>query len=171
MTGDRRRLACVAAIALLAGACQMHGASAAPTAPVSWRCPELRWEAFPSAADLARDAQGRLAAAERVSYQLRVFEASSGALVYEKLGLSESRHRPDLPLRQSRHYVWTVRPVFWLDGRRRVGDWLGRHPTRSGACETVRTPRVPLPLELFPEVVPEPADASTGGESKGSCRP
>jgi hypothetical protein len=157
MTGPRRPLLCAVVLATFAGACQMHGGAAAPRVPVRVPCPELRWAAFPSEADLARDKQGRLGAAERVSYQLRVFETSRCEMVYQQFGLTEPQHRPALSLDPSRRYVWTVRPVFWLDGRRRIGDWRGKHEPRSGVSETVRATQVPLPLDLFPRIVLEPA--------------
>jgi hypothetical protein len=149
MRGPTIIIACT--LASLLG-CAAPSTPKPPSAAARIHCPELTWQRFPSDHDMARDDQGLLANAERISYQLRVFDQSTGHMVFERTSLNETRHRPELWLDPDHRHVWTVRPVFWLGRDRRVGDWLGVESPLESTSETARSTAVPLPLRLFPPV-------------------
>lgn len=92
--------------------------------------PTLQWERFPRPHDLTWSSE-EMARVKDVTYELIVAEAEYGvpaAIVYRR-ELSESAHRIETTLSPARHYFWTVRARFQLDGRQRVTEWAA---TRAG---------------------------------------
>lgn len=92
--------------------------------------PTLRWESFPRQHDLTWSS-AEMARVKDVSYELIVAEAEYGvpaAIVYRR-ELSESAHQIETTLSPMKHYFWTVRARFQLDGRQRVTEWAA---TRAG---------------------------------------
>ncbi|MCA8942602.1 MAG: hypothetical protein KDB80_08615 [Planctomycetes bacterium] len=104
--------------------------------------PMLRWEAFPTAADLEADDQGVLVRAQDVCYDLRVYRPN-GALLLERRGIPDTRFLVVLELRPG-EYRWTVRPRFTVDGHTRIGQW-SLQP--KGRFENAI---LPVPVESYP---------------------
>jgi hypothetical protein len=75
------------------------------------RFPELRWEALA--------VQG----VRTPLYELRIFEAGTGRVVYERTGLPGCAHRVEAPLSGTPGLRWTVRATFEREGRRRRTPW------------------------------------------------
>lgn len=88
--------------------------------------PTLAWESF---ADHARraGAEAVSTAAREVRYDLRVWQVLPGAvplLVYERQGLTTTKHTVEMPLRAATRYYWSVRARFIApDGSTRVTTW------------------------------------------------
>ena len=58
----------------------------------------------------------------RITYELRVWKNGVGGRepVYERKGLTETKHRIEDPLEPSTVYAWTVRARFVLDNQTRL---------------------------------------------------
>jgi hypothetical protein len=55
-------------------------------------------------------------------------------IVYERRGLAEPAHRPDLALDPCARHFWSVRARFRAGGRTRVSEWAGPHVDEYSAA-------------------------------------
>ncbi len=98
------------------------------------RCPELRWEAL---------------AVEGIRtplYELRIFEAATGRVTYERAGLAGCAHRVEVPLTGTEGLRWTVRATFERGGRRRRTAWTT--PEGEGRDGDASRPPGGIPFRL-----------------------
>ena len=65
-----------------------------------------------------------------VSYDLRVIDAYSGLIYYQKFGLDVPRHKLEKKLRKKRGYSWQIRATFRWNGRVRRTSWIGDFPVQ-----------------------------------------
>jgi len=101
-----------------------------PAAGRKWRRvdslqPELRWEAFPRPADQLA-APEEMARVREVTYDIVVAEAFGprvGAVVYRRERIAQTAHKLETPLVERRHYYWSVRARFTLEGNEHVTEW------------------------------------------------
>lgn len=87
--------------------------------------PTIRWEAFPRKSDIAA-APDDMARVRDVRYDLVIAREGNLApeeLIYRKEGLLEPVYTVERPLDPAKHYFWTVRARFELDGRERITEW------------------------------------------------
>lgn len=96
--------------------------------------PTLEWERFPRPYTWAPE-NSAAARITDVTYDLRLYRAirryvAGGkdthhreSKIYERVGLVEPAHRPDIELQACTPYFWTIRARFRLDGRVRVSGW------------------------------------------------
>jgi hypothetical protein len=63
-----------------------------------------------------------------ITYDLRVLDAYSGYIQYEKYGLQKTEHKLEKKLRKKNNYNWQVRATFSWDGKIRRTQWLGNFP-------------------------------------------
>ena len=117
---------------------------AAPDFVVGSRSPELRWEELPT----KTVAPGR--AVTEVVYDLKVYVAGSSTPLYERVGLTENRHRLEMELDSNEGYVWTVRARYRVDSARRMTEWTEREDTweRDGNMAPRHPQYVPLKVVL-----------------------
>ncbi len=90
--------------------------------------PQLKWEAFPRADDMAQ-APAEMARVRNVRYDLIVAKEENmlpGEVVFRREGLVSPSHTIG-SLQSGKRYFWTVRARFDLDGRPRVTEWSSTH--------------------------------------------
>lgn len=121
--------------------------------------PTFRWAPFPNAEEYDESVRTKLARAENVRYDLRVWRGSLwlpfplipskqwglhyGERVYERQGLREPWHRIEEPLQPTTLYVWSVRARFELDGETRATEWgriVDRHEISGTPYFPFKTP-------------------------------
>ncbi|WPP44553.1 hypothetical protein [Pseudomonas sp. AN-1] len=106
--------------------------------PVASTRPTLRWQAFPRPSDIAA-APAEMARVDNVRYDLVIAEArqlAPGSIVYRGESLPRASHTLISPLASKRHYFWSVRARFTLDGRERVTEWGSTHFMATGRLTT-----------------------------------
>lgn len=94
--------------------------------PVDSLRPTLRWEAFPRPRDVKPQNESVLSRISDVSYDLKIWEATSGypsRLVYQGSGLSQPEHTLAYELAPHTRYYWTFRARYRLDGRAQATRW------------------------------------------------
>ncbi|SDT10970.1 hypothetical protein [Pseudomonas oryzae] len=95
--------------------------------------PTLRWQAFPRPGDV-RAAAADMQRIDGVRYDLLIAEErhlAPARIVYRSEGLDEPSHTLLSPLSPRRHYFWSVRARFTLDGRERVTEWSASQPSAN----------------------------------------
>ena len=118
--------------------------------------PDFRWERFPRLGELGAGETGPAPSVTDVSYELRVYRSNryfkhtfvqfgfimmipipipitvdvwnTAGMVYERTGITQPRHRVELPLEPCTRYHWTVRARYALDGMPRATEWAGVFP-------------------------------------------
>ena len=88
--------------------------------------PTLEWEPLPRPRDRRPENQDVIAGLKDVQYDLKIWEANDGhpgRLVYDRPGLTESRHRLTYPLGPATRYFWTFRARYQLDGEPQATRW------------------------------------------------
>jgi len=123
-------------------------------AQVSSTTPTLTWEKLPRTIPEALFA-GPDAKAQDLSYDVLIFEgqwSGKGSGVFHATQLVRAHSKiaePKLelapPLKPCKHYFWTVRAQFELEGRRRVTEWSGAYVLAIGEVEprTLRRTQYP----------------------------
>lgn len=84
--------------------------------------PVLSWEVFPS----KNDKQKYGDQIKDVTYDLKIWSelaGSTGALIYEKIGIPNPYHKVDIFLNPFSDYFWTVRARFTLNDHKRMTNW------------------------------------------------
>lgn len=95
----------------------------AGASPVASTTPLLAWEAAPAGPPLLPSPWG---AARDIRYDLRVWSVEDGVpaeIVYERLGLTDTRHRVETALAPGSLYFWSVRLRGTIDGKPRATVW------------------------------------------------
>jgi hypothetical protein len=110
---------------------------------VSSQQPELSWEDFPrpdQAAGLLEFTEGIV---PEVRYDLRIWERRQGdlgPLVYERRGLSESKHRLQDQLRSGGKYFWSFRACFSVEKGKVCTPWAFSSVPAVPSCEIPSVP-------------------------------
>ncbi len=100
--------------------------------------PTLRWQAFPTPADIAADPSGGLARATNVTYDLKIWRQGNfdfwgdnnspyffpDRIIHDVEGKPGPYFVPPEPLEPFTSYFWTVRARFEIDGFPRLTDWM-----------------------------------------------
>jgi hypothetical protein len=107
-----------------------------PAAEAPSRTPLLEWEPLPRT--FWRSAPASWEAVNDRRYDLRIWSVVDDApsdLVYERVGLTGTRHQVEVPLKPASMYFWSVRLRGTVDGRPRAAPWsawkLPRFHTQS----------------------------------------
>jgi hypothetical protein len=93
---------------------------------VGSRQPTLEWEPLPRPRDQTPENRDVIARISDVRYDLKIWEADRGypeRLVYDRVGLVESRHRLAYALKPGTKYFWTFRARYKLDGEPQATRW------------------------------------------------
>ncbi len=97
--------------------------------------PDFSWEAFPRPFDMPVGENSFT----NITYDIRIYASSvwtlapePTTLLQEVTGLVEPRYSVATPLQPCKHYFWTVRARFNLNGIRRVTEWAGAYFTVGG---------------------------------------
>jgi len=123
--------------------------------PVDSLQPTLRWETFPPSN--ARIGEDLPEPTGPVCYDLRIWRAATderpAELVYERGGLPEPSHRPELRLEPETHYLWSVRARFPTVAGDRVSEWSKPHKRnlrRSNVVPEINCYRFETPAATTP---------------------
>ena len=95
-----------------------------PAATAQSRTPLLAWEPLPRM--YLRSAPASWEAVSDRRYDLRlwnVIDDAPGDIVYERQGLTGTRHQVEVPLEPASMYFWSVRLRGTVDGRPRAAPW------------------------------------------------
>jgi hypothetical protein len=84
----------------------------------------LAWSALPPAGGTSDP--GPWATAKDLRYDLRIWKTADdapGNIVYERLGLTATRHQVEVALAPASTYAWSVRMRGTVDGHSRAAPW------------------------------------------------
>jgi len=131
-----------------------------PAATVQSRTPLLAWEPLPRMHWKSAPASWEMIGDRR--YDLRVWKVAAdapGDIVYERLGLTGTRHQVEVALDPASMYFWSVRLRGTVDGRPQAASWsawkLPRVPTQPFLGEARITGAYRLSDTLTPVVIEE----------------
>jgi hypothetical protein len=87
--------------------------------------PILAWQVFPRASDIKRLPE-QMSRVKDVRYDLVIADEKNdfpGEIVYQREGSTENSHKLEISLSPGKHYYWTVRARFEIDGRQQLTEW------------------------------------------------